>query len=178
MLEYTAYVFFQDFFLFEIPLFFQILCTIFKDYTLFTVMIKYLPYSPCCTIHPCSLSYTQQFVLPSPQPLYCLSPSFPLATTSLFSTSVAQTLLQLFHQCHGLVGVEDYMTFFKRDSKNINDCQEFQGKEERFAILCCTSSMGFNKDIMKCTHYYSFIYNSFTTLQIPCISSLSSFNEI
>ena len=31
---------------------------IFKGYTSFTVITEYWLYSPCCRIHPCSLSYT------------------------------------------------------------------------------------------------------------------------
>ena len=47
-------------FLFLILIFFnvQFFNTIFKGYTPFTVITKYWLYSPCCTMHPCSLSYT------------------------------------------------------------------------------------------------------------------------
>ena len=41
---------------FNFVLFFN---TIFKGYTAFTVITKYWLCSPCCTVHPCSLSYTQ-----------------------------------------------------------------------------------------------------------------------
>ena len=38
---------------------FKISCTIFKGYTSFTVITKYWLCFLCCTVHPCSLSYTQ-----------------------------------------------------------------------------------------------------------------------
>lgn len=59
------------------------ICIIFKSYTLFTVTTKCGLYSPRCTIHPVSLSYTQQFVRPAPSFLYC-----PAVTTNLFPDSV------------------------------------------------------------------------------------------
>ena len=61
---------------------------IFKSYTLFTVTTKCGLYSPRCTIHPFSLSYTQQFVRPAPSFLYC-----PAITTNLFPDSVSLLLL-------------------------------------------------------------------------------------
>ena len=42
----------------------------FKDFTLFTVVIKYGLYSLCYTIHPCSLFYTLNFVSCTSLPFY------------------------------------------------------------------------------------------------------------
>ena len=58
---------------------------IFKGYTPFTVITKYWLYSPCCIIYPCSLSCTQQFVPPTPPPLYllCFLNASQLQTLSL-----------------------------------------------------------------------------------------------
>ena len=46
---------------------------IFKGYFPFTVTIKYQLYSPCCTITPLNLSYTQYFV-PHTSHLYLALP--------------------------------------------------------------------------------------------------------
>ena len=35
-------------------------------------------------------------------------------------------------------------------------------------ILCVVHSMGFDKCIMTCVHYYSITQNSFTALKITC----------
>ena len=43
-------------------------------YFLFIVITKNWQYSSYCTIHPCSLFYTQHFVRPTPPPLYFPSP--------------------------------------------------------------------------------------------------------
>ena len=59
----------------------------------FMVITKYWFHSPCCTLHPCSLSYTQKFVPLTLLPVYF--PSHPLVSTSLFSVSVS-----LLFCCH------------------------------------------------------------------------------
>ena len=51
--------------------------TIFQDYVPFIVITKYWQYFLCCTIHPCSLSYTQQFIPP-----YFPTPLLPFPCTS------------------------------------------------------------------------------------------------
>ena len=49
----------------------------FKGQTPFIVIVKYRLYSLCCIIYPCSLFYTEQFVLLISPPRYC---PFPLST--------------------------------------------------------------------------------------------------
>ena len=70
-------------------------CIQFKDYFPFTVITEYWLYSPCCTIHPCSVSYTQ-IVSTSHSPTSILPLPFhhppPLVTSSVFSTSVSLLL--------------------------------------------------------------------------------------
>ena len=65
----------------------------FKDYFPFAVITKYWLYSPMLYNTILSLSYTQQFVPPTPLPLYCPS---PLLTTNLFSISVSLLLVDKF----------------------------------------------------------------------------------
>jgi len=44
-----------------------------KDYIPFIVIVKYLLYSPCYTIYPCSLLYTNNLYLFIPYPPHCPS---------------------------------------------------------------------------------------------------------
>lgn len=58
--------------------FIVIFYTNFKGYTPITGIKEYWLYSLCCIIHPCSLSYTQQFVPLNPPSLYYTSPHLSL----------------------------------------------------------------------------------------------------
>ena len=67
---------------------------ILKDDFPFTVNVEYQLYPHVVTMPPCNLSYTQQLVPSTPQPLPC-SFLFPHITTSLFSISMS--LFVLYH---------------------------------------------------------------------------------
>ena len=63
----------------------------FLNITLHLELLQNIGYSPCCTIHPSSLSYTQQTcAFHSSTLILLLPPSIsPLLITSLFSLSVS-----------------------------------------------------------------------------------------